>query len=322
MGMRVTVVSSYVVLALVVFRCEAAASDDLLSVETVLIKGATFKMGTPLGFRQSPRYHDDERPLDVTVGDFRIGKYPITAEQMCVFLNSPAAKEHDRETLYNHRDIGDYTYSTIALSEDGNYVPRKNAAKAPANQVTWKGAALFCKWLSAETGRKYRLPSEAEWEFAARGKELRRWPWGSKPPSEKYGERLDDDQLHNSDDLAKLVRNKKPTWSTTTVGTHPLNTTPEGVHDLLGYIIGEWCANKYVAHPTPAEATSVDMDLVDLATVRVVRGYYHRNLEGPLWNIVRTHGGRPWTRMAFHPIEAVKYAARYGFRVVEEIDSR
>jgi formylglycine-generating enzyme required for sulfatase activity len=190
-------------------------------------------------------------------------------------------------------------------------VPRKGAANAPANQVTWKGAVLFCQWLSGETGKKYRLPSEAEWEFAARGKELRRWPWGDKPPSEKFGERYDDQQLHNSADLARLASNNERTWSTTAVGTHPLNATPEGVHDMLAYIIGEWCANKFVDEPSATQATSTDTDLDDLTTVRVVRGYYHRHLEGPLWNVVRTHGGRPWTRMAFHPIGAAESAARY-----------
>jgi formylglycine-generating enzyme required for sulfatase activity len=309
--MRVTIVSPYVVLALVVFRCAAATADGSLSVETVLIEGAKFKMGTPLRYQQSPKYHDDERPLDVTIDDFRIGKYPITAEQMCVFLNSPAAARHDRMTLYNHRDIGDYTYSTIALSEDGKYVPRKNAVKAPANQVTWKGAVLFCQWLSAETGRKYRLPAEAEWELAARGKELRKWPWGDEQPSEKYGERYDADKLH------------RLTWTTTPVGSHPANATPDGVHDLLGYIIGEWCANKYVAHPTAEQVTKPEIDFADMASDRVVRGYFHRPYS---WGLPLTstplHPGRTWTRMHVHPINAVKYAARHGFRVVEEIDLR
>ncbi|NQT12150.1 MAG: SUMF1/EgtB/PvdO family nonheme iron enzyme, partial [Planctomycetes bacterium] len=150
--------------SLLVAVCHGIDADQpAVQIETVLIKGATFTMGTPLQ-AEDEQYHAEEAPLTVTVCDFRIGKYPITAEEMCAFLNSPEAKQHDRETLYNHMDMGEYTYSAIALSDDGRYVPRKDAAAAPANQVTWKGAVLFCKWLSAETGREYRLPTEAEWE--------------------------------------------------------------------------------------------------------------------------------------------------------------
>ncbi|MCI0333008.1 MAG: formylglycine-generating enzyme family protein [Planctomycetes bacterium] len=295
-------------------------------METVLIKGATFTMGTPIRNEKNPKYHDDEAPLEVTVADFRIGKYPVTAEQMCLFLNSPTAKKHDRESLYFHHDIGlsrddSYSYSTITMTGDGQYVPRDSAAKAPANQVTWKGAALFCKWLSAETGKQYRLPTEAEWELAARGKELRRWPWGNQAPTAKHGERYDSDELHNSYELAQRIKNNQPTWTTMPVGSHPVNATPEGAHDLLAYIVGEWCANKYVASQSSEQASSPEMDLEDLTTDRVVRGYYHRHVYGP-WSILfDTHQGRSWTRMHFHPIDAVKSAARHGFRVVEEIET-
>jgi hypothetical protein len=51
-------------------------------------------------------------------------------------------------------------------------------------------------------------------------------------------------------------------------------------------------------------------------------GYYHRDLDGVLWSIVPTHSGRTWTRMAFHPVGAAKTAARYGFRVVEEVETK
>jgi formylglycine-generating enzyme required for sulfatase activity len=295
---------------LVAAFCGAAPPDEQLpAIETVPIAGATFTTGTPLK-RDEPGYHDDERPLSVTVKTFRIGKFPVTANEMCAFLNSEAAQEDNRRSLYNHEDIGQYTYSTIARNDDGNYVPRARAETAPANQVTWKGAVLFCHWLSEETGKEYRLPSEAEWELAARGPEGRKWPWGDAEPDANYGYRY---------------AAKRLSWTTTPVGSHPANATNEGVHDLLAYVIGEWCANVYVAHPTPDQMTDARADLDDMTSPRVVRGYYHRYyrrggflLRMTEWGIV-SHRGRPWTRVGCDPLKEVNHAARHGFRVVEVI---
>lgn len=303
----------------------AASEPNKRQVETVLIKGATFKMGTPIKKERDPEFHSDEAPIEVTVQDFRIGIYPVTAEEMCRFLNSDAAKKHDRTTLYNHRNIG-YAYSTIAREKDGDYAPRKEAANAPANQVTWKGAVLFCKWLSDETGKTLRLPSEAEWELAARGAGGRQWPWGDEPPTKKHGERYDAawEWRMSSGGLEEANRNNLPTWTTAPVGSHPANTTPEGVQDILGYVIGEWCANKFSTSPTAETAVLFDADLEDLNTDRVVRGYYHRlasrryiPLPGP-WPY---HKGRTWTRVGAHPLTAARNEARYGFRVVEKVGS-
>jgi formylglycine-generating enzyme required for sulfatase activity len=242
---------------------------------------------------------------------------------MCQFLNSAEASAEKKELLYNHDDIGDYTYSTIELTEGGTYRPRRKAAKAPANQVTWKGAAMYCQWLSEKTGNTYRLPTEAEWELAARGKELRPWPWGRKSPTADMGARFDHSAAPNSAELADRQRKGEPTWEVVAVGSRPANATPEGVHDLLGYIIGEWCANRYVEHPSARQVIDTRMDLNDLASDRVVRGYYHRPHSrrplNPLGNWPQ-HGGRTWTRFHAHPIDAVKHAARFGFRVAQDVE--
>jgi len=277
-------------------------------METILIKGARFTLGTPLK-QGEPNYHADEAPKSVSVKDFRIGKFPVTARQMCHFLNSDEATRLDRSHLYSHADIGEFTYSIIALI-DGKYVARAGAADAPANQVPWMGATLYCRWLSEETGKTFRLPSEAEWELAARGASGRKWPWGEGAPTGKHGPRYGAGQT--------LL-----TWPRASVGSHPSNATPEGVHDLLGYVIGEWCATKFFEHPSSEQLTDSSIDLEDKRTDRVVRGYYHRHYPtgGRLLRLTeygwRNHLGRPWTRVGRHPVKAPRNAARYGFRVVE-----
>jgi len=306
-------------------------------LETVLIRGGTFTMGTKIRNKQDSKYHADEAPLRVTLRTFRIAKYPVTAGQMCAFLNSPEARAHKAGDLYLHKDmtaVGSSTrlkYSTITVV-DGRYVPRPKAAQAPANLVTWKGAVLFAKWLSGKTGKSCRLPSEAEWEFAARGEEGRKYPWADEdmvvPFTRDIGDRFDDAKAYNSRELAERQRTNLPMWPTTPVGTHPDNATPEGVMDMCAYLIGEWCVNKYIAKLSPQQATNAVADLLDLQAHRVVRGGYkragaqrnqHDGLLSFFFSSRGPHGGVAWTRLHAHPLNAPKHAAWYGFRVVEEI---
>ncbi len=300
-------------LVLLLTRSASRAADDAVPpIETVLIPGATFTMGTPLK-KGDNQYHDDEAPLEVAVETFRIGKFPVAAEQMCAYLNSESARKLDRTTLYNNEELNKFWRSSIVLDEDGNYLPRKKKESAPANQVTWQGAVLFCQWYSVQMGKQYRLPSEAEWELAAAGPEGRRWPWGEGDPSTKHGERY-----------------IRPGWTghrkipLFAVGSHPANATKEGVFDLLAYQNDEWCANKFVAHPTVEQVTDTQADLEDLESARAVRGCAKgRDYErGPWWIRGTTYGygrheARPWTRQDSDEITKVYSPAWRGFRVVE-----
>lgn len=305
-------------------------------LSTVLIRGGTFTMGTKIPDKRDRAYHDDEAPQEVTVKSFRIGKFPVTAEQMCLFLNSPEARSSESGYLVEPIDEAWERRLSVIAQVDGRYIPRERAASTPANIVTWKGAVLFCRWLSAKTGRKYRLPSEAEWEFVAKGKQGRRLPWADEemriPHTRVIGERF----YRGEDSVVKGLQvsgtNRGPyTYSTTPVGSFADNATPEGVMDMCAYNIAEWCANKYVARPTPEQITDASMDLVDLSTHRVCRGAAARIVNLPsrkhgvvsrMMGVARayasnTHGGYTWTRDHAHPLEG---GMGRGFRVVEEID--
>lgn len=267
--------------------------------ETVLVPGGSFVMGNPHE-PGHPEYHDDEPKIAVEVSDFRIGKHPVTAAQFCMFLHSEAA-EDERDLLAMN------SFSTITII-DGQYVPVLNADDAPANTVTWKGARLYCEWLNDFTGRPFRLPTEAEWEFAARGTEERTWPWGETQPSGQFGPRYDLDM-----NVAASV------------GRYPANATPEGVQDFLGFLIGEWCSDVYSADLDGR--IEGDVSNSDLSVPRVVRGYYHRLENSEVdsfieWFLLPESGhhlGRPWTRMGFDPLEAPRKTGRHGFRVVEDV---
>ena len=303
------------------FICMLVGEEKSPKLELIRISGAKVKIGTPIKNKLSKGYHAEEAPKWVTVQEFKIGKYPITADVFCDFLNSDLAKKHDSTSLYNHVDfiaVGSrkkLKYSTITMS-DGRFVPRKGAEKAPANLVTWKGAVVFCKWMSEVSGESYRLPSEAEWELAARGVAGREWPWGAAAPDRKHGNRYP--YLAGPND-----------WPTESVGSYPANATPEGVCEMLAFTPGEWCAGIYKADATAQDLASQKMDLENLHLKRPVRGVWTKSdTRADLMGILRIlgqrmgHLGRPWTREGADPIKAVETYAGYGFRIVRDIKGR
>jgi hypothetical protein len=129
---------------------------------------------------------------------FLIGKYKITCEQFCEFLN--AIDNPDQ-----YVDINAFSWIEKC---DGKFAPKGGKDTYPINVVHWDGARQFCQWLSETSGRKVRLPTEAEWEYVARGKEGRKVPWGNKDIS----------AWASSDGAA--------------VDAFPENATPEGVVGL------------------------------------------------------------------------------------------
>jgi sulfatase modifying factor 1 len=92
----------------------------------------------------------------------------------------------------------------------------------PVIYVSWTDARDYCSWLEKKTGLKFRIPSEAEWEKAARD----RYPWGSKPPD------------------SNLANYNKDNMQTTPVGSYPLGASPYGILDLAGNV-WEWATDWY-----------------------------------------------------------------------------
>lgn len=206
-----------------------------------------------------------------------------------------AGEEGHDVGLYYRLDREGYGYHKWSSIErvDERFVPRENAAEAPANQVTWLGALRYAQWLSERTGSTYRLPTEAEWEFAARGEEGRPWPWGMKGPSA-------DSEVVRGERWRRKQWTGRP-WPQYAVGHYTAGATPEGVLGLMGDTHGEWCVTKYVANPTPEQATdpAVDADAPDLEAERVKRGAYHRLAQRFPYGFPRTNNyrdGRVWTR--------------------------
>ncbi len=133
-------------------------SEDLgngITLEMLAIPGGTFLMGSPQDEKDS---FGDERPQhEVNVPPFFIGKYPITQEQWRAIASRTDLKVDPSAPLRVNLDLN-----------PAYFKDRPDSDRRPVEQVNWYDAIEFCARLSKLTGGEYRLPSEAEWEYACR----------------------------------------------------------------------------------------------------------------------------------------------------------
>ena len=243
--------------------------DNDITLEMVAIPGGTFLMGSPQDEKDS---YDDERPQHkVNVPTFFIGKYLITQTQWRA-IAATAKIDIDLET--NPSEFkGD---------------------ELPVESVNWYQATEFCKRLSRETKREYRLPSEAEWEYACRA--------GTTTPF-YFGETITGELAnYNASNTYADEPNGEYRNETTPVGQFPPNAF--GLYDMHGNV-REWCADtwhdNYDGAPTDGSAW-------------IENGDDNRSpLRGGAWYTF------PYRcRSAHRNIDARRYSRSflYGFRVV------
>jgi formylglycine-generating enzyme required for sulfatase activity len=198
--------------------------------QMVTVPAGPFLMGTPesevdeiekLG--QERKYIEREVPQhEVTLAAYAIGRYPVTNAEFARFVEDGGYGNPDcwTETGWKQKESDGWTEPRYW--EDDEW----NDPSQPVVGVSWYEAVAYCHWLAAKTGKPYRLPSEAEWEKAARGTDGRRYPWGKKWD-------------------AGLCNNKESgPGRTTPVGGYPGGDSPYGVGDMVGQV-WEWCSSKY-----------------------------------------------------------------------------
>ena len=181
-------------------------------IPVVYVSGGTFKMGATS--EQGSDADSDEKPThQVTVSSFYMGKYEVTQAQWEAVMGT---------TVRQQRDKADLSYSLYGIG--GNY---------PIYYVSYNEAVEFCRKLSTLTGRTYRLPTEAEWEYAARG--------GNQSRGYKYS---------GSNDLSSVAWYGDNSNTTShAVGTKQANEL--GLYDMSGNV-WEWCSDwngKYSNSP-------------------------------------------------------------------------
>lgn len=156
---------------------------------------------------------------------FRITRTPITNAQYAAFITATGRTPPDvkRAAWKSYGLVHPWNRTRRHAWRDGNIPPGR--ADHPVVLVSRDDAAAYATWLSRATGKRWRLPTEAQWEKAARGRDGRRFPWGD----EYRADRL------NSHDAGP--------FDTMPVGRFPAGKSPYGVLDMAGQVF-EWTATK------------------------------------------------------------------------------
>jgi formylglycine-generating enzyme required for sulfatase activity len=195
-------------------------------MEFVEVPAGPFLMGSNEDDPDS-EFDDDEQPQhELTLPTYYIGRTEVTNAQYRPFVEgdgytNPAYWSDDGWAWREDRNRTQPSF----WDDD-----RWNGDEQPVNGVTWYESMAYARWLSAQTGDDYRLPTEAEWEKAARGPEGLRYPWGNQTPT---------------DELANFNRT---VGRTTAVGSYPAGVSPYGALDMAGNV-WEWTRSVYQDYP-------------------------------------------------------------------------
>ncbi len=137
-----------------------------VSFEMVAIPGGTFRMGSPAG---EPFREEDEGPVkEVSIDSFYMARVEATWDEYLAFFSQTAAQGKTTDA-YIRTDNSDVDAISGPTSPYGAPDQGWGKGEMPAITMTHHAAEVYCQWLSQVTGKTYRLPTEAEWEYAARG---------------------------------------------------------------------------------------------------------------------------------------------------------
>ncbi|HEY1068083.1 MAG TPA: SUMF1/EgtB/PvdO family nonheme iron enzyme, partial [Pirellulales bacterium] len=268
------------------------------------IPGGKFLMGSP---ESEPKRGEDEGPQhEVEISPFWMAKFETTWNQYDVYSfrldikNRKAAKtqpgENDGLADAVTRPTKPYTDMTFGMGHD----------VYPAICMTQLAAETYCKWLSAKTGRYYRLPTEAEWEYACRAGTKTAYSFGDDPEMLKdYGW-----SYANSDYKYHPVGQKKP--------------NPWGLFDMHGNVM-EWCQDEYKPDYYATFAGKVAVDPVTRTTEEyshVARGGSWDDDPEFLRSAARKGSEEEWKQQDPQVPQSVWYftdALWVGFRVVRPL---
>jgi sulfatase modifying factor 1 len=257
--------------------------------DMVLVQGGTFTMGCAPDLKETCGLNL-KPPQQVTLNSFKMSKYLVTVARFEAFIKATKyqtdAEKKGSSSVWNGKEWINGWGINWSHNVTGKPYAEDEKKKFPVINVSYNDAQEYCRWLSDKTGKHYRLPTEAEWEYAARG--------GNKSRGYRYA---------GSDTIAKVA------WYALNSGgtTHPVGLKQPnelGLYDMTGNV-WEWC-NDWFGR--------------DFKTTPV------QNPQGPLSGTSRALHGASWrnaddySRPSVSVGDAPDYRGNFiGFRLVEDL---
>jgi formylglycine-generating enzyme required for sulfatase activity len=235
-----------------------------LTIQMVTIKGGTFMMGD-----NSSSKVDEKPARQVTVSDFWIGAFEITHDQFDAFYKDDQTSQGSKSDAVT-RPTAQYIDLSWNMGKEGGF---------PVNSMSVDAALMFCRWLYNKTGVFYRLPTEAEWEYACRAGTTTPYFFGTSPTA--LGQ------------YAWFKTNSKGKYQK--VGTKKPN--PWGLYDMLGNV-AEWTMDQYEpAYLKNLEAGAKDpMVLPEKRYPRSLRGGSYEDIATSLKSSSRQFSQADWNK--------------------------
>jgi len=219
-----------------------------LGMKFVRIPAGEFVMGSPVTERE--RANNEVQHLVKITKAFWLSQTDVTVGQFATFANdtgykTAAEKEGWANGAWNLEEkkwnrIDGASWKTPGFAQDTNH---------PVVDVDWRDAQAFCQWLSKKEGRKYRLPTEAEWEYACRARTKTAYPWGDNPDDSRGWLNGTDDLSTNLFHLFTPFKGSDGYVYTSPVAAFKPNAW--GLYDMLGNVL-QWCSDWYGDYPTNA----------------------------------------------------------------------
>ena len=227
-------------------------------------EGFLFIPGGTAIFGGDPEAYEPLPRQEVGVPDFAIAEFPVTLREYCAFLDHlekgqpedvPRRAPHDRrgsEGLAVRRGARGWEPEAFIIEGEARklFPPEEGSLwRVPAHLIDWFDATAYCRWRGAESGAGIRLPTEIEWEKAARGVDGRFYPWG---------DRFDPT-------FCKMQESRPFTQQPEPVGTFPTDASPYGVRDMAGGM-REWVGDLF------PERSALEIDREPEPSLETARG--------------------------------------------------